>query len=343
MSSLNRHQLRELYRHLLLTRGLEERLERLWHDGRVSAPPIRSLGQEATGVGGAFALREGDWVAPSSRELGAVLVRGLAPREVLVRHLSMSGSPVGSSDQADRFTAPALGVLGPTGPLGTQLCVMNGVALGFRLRAEPRVCLAYLGDGASRTGAAHEGLNFAAVQGLPVLVLLVHNGWASGTRSDRQAAVADWLDVAGAYGLPAESVDGNDVLQVYDSALRGVQRARRGEGPSLIVAETYRMQAHADDTGAQHDAEALEAWARRDPITGFESYLVETGFESRPSLAVLREGVRRELDLAVEEALGSVGTGLEKPAVPAVPGESEPTPWTRRPMVYPDLQTHESG
>jgi TPP-dependent pyruvate/acetoin dehydrogenase alpha subunit len=335
---LTGEELRGLFRYLVLSRGLEERLEHLLKQGQVVGDLYGGRGQEGAVVGSAFALEEGDWLAPSLREMGALLTRGLDPRMLLLQYLARDGSPSAGRDKGLHLTVPHLGLLGPVGPLGAHLCVLNGVALAFRMRAERRVCLAYLGDGASRTGAAHEGLNLAAVQRLPLVVFLIHNRWAFATRSDQQAAVADWIDVAAAYGVVAASVDGNDVLQVYDETRRAVDRARRGEGVTMIVAETYRMHGHA-----QHDAqeyvpdEELAKWRARDPIHLFERYLIESGFESRASLAVVKEGVRRELAAAVEEALAAPLPDPEGARVRTVAGETIPVPWTRRAAVYEDL------
>ncbi len=338
MASLTREELRDLYRYLLLTRGLEERLERLFKQGQIVGGLYRSLGQEATAIGSAFALSDGDWLAPSIRDMGALLVRGLHPRDMLLQYMARKGSLCEGKDNTTHFTIPELGLLGPISPLGTQVCVLNGVALAFRLRGEPRVCMTYQGDGASRTGASHEGLNFAAVQRLPVIVILEHNRWAFATRSEREAAVEDWVDVAAAYGVPAASVDGNDVLEVYDAAREAVERARRGDGMTLIVAETYRMIGHAQHDPQHYvpEVELLE-WGERDPLARFQSYLLDSGFESRAALAVVKEGVRRLLDTAVDDALAAPMPEPEEALAGTLAGDTAAVPWTRRPHIYPDL------
>jgi pyruvate dehydrogenase E1 component alpha subunit/2-oxoisovalerate dehydrogenase E1 component alpha subunit len=309
LSSLTSEELRELFRYLVLSRGLEERLEHLLKQGQVVGDLYDGRGQEAAVVGSAFALEEGDWLAPSLREMGALLTRGLDPRLLLLQYLARDGSPSAGRDRAHHLTIPHLGLLGPIGPLGAHLCVLNGVALAFRMRGERRVCLTYLGDGASRTGAAHEGLNLAAVQRLPLVVILIHNRWAFGT-----------------------------VLQVYDETRRAVDRARRGEGVTLIVAETYRMQGHAQHDSQEYvPAEELHEWRARDPIDLFERYLIDSGFESRPSLAVVKEAVRRELAAAAEEALSAPMPEPEGARFRTVEGEDIPVPWTRREAVYEDV------
>ncbi len=339
MSSLSGEQLREIHRFLRLTRGLEERFERLFKQGKIVGGLYRSLGQEATAVGSAYALGEGDWLAPSIRDLGALLVRGLRPVEMLLQYTARAGSLTDGKDNTNHFTVPELGLLGPVSPLGTQLCVLNGMALAFQRRGEGRVCMTYQGEGATRTGSSHEGLNFAAVQRLPMVVVLEHNRWAFSTRSAREAAVRDWRDVARAYGVPALSVDGNDVLAVYDAARRAVDRARAGEGTTLIVAETYRMLGHAQHDAQRYvPAEELEAWRARDPIARFEAWLVANGFESEASLAEAAADVDRELDAAVDAALERPLPDPEE-AVTRVYAEGRADePWTRRhPVGYPEL------
>jgi pyruvate dehydrogenase E1 component alpha subunit/2-oxoisovalerate dehydrogenase E1 component alpha subunit len=314
---------------------MEERLEMLFKQGHVVGGLYRSLGQEATAVGSAYALEEGDWLAPSIRDVGAMLVRGLRAKEMLLQYTARGRSLTGGKDNTTHFSVPSLGLLGPISPLGTQLCVLNGVALAFRMRGERRICLTYQGDGASRTGASHEGLAMAAALNLPIVVVLEHNRWAFGTRSSRQAAVADWVDVAEAYGVPAVSVDGNDVLEVYDAALEAGGRARSGRGMTIIVAETYRMLGHAQHDGQSYvPKEELEHWRTQDPIRRFERYLLDYGFESESGLAAMRADVAAELDPAVEEVLAedypAPASALTR--VYADPGLDASVPWTRDPV-----------
>lgn len=339
MPTLTDHDFRALYRHLCLTRGLEKRVQRLFKQGKIVGSLYRSLGQEATAVGSAYALSPDDWLAPSTRDLGALLVRGLQPVEMLLQHMARAGSLCAGKDTTNHFTVPELGLLGPISPLGDQLCVLNGIALSFRLRSEPRVCMTYLGEGASRTGAAHEGINFAAVQRLPVVIILEHNRWAFSTRSGREAAVSQWTDVAEAYGIPSFQVDGNNVLSVYNAAREAVGRARRGVGPSLIVAESYRMVGHA-----QHDpqdyvpTEELERWRRRDPIDRYERYLVARGKLSEAGAAEIRRSVDAELDAAVKEALRQPLPEPEAAVTRVYADQAASRPWTRRSSVgYPDI------
>jgi TPP-dependent pyruvate/acetoin dehydrogenase alpha subunit len=326
--------MRTLYRLLWLTRAVEERLETLFKQGHVVGGLYRSLGQEATAVGCGHALAEGDWLAPSIRDLGALLARGLDPADVLRQYTARGTSLCAGKDNTNHFTVPELGILGPISPLGTQLCVLNGVALSFRNRGEPRVCLTFQGEGASRTGASHEGLSMASALELPIVVVLQHNRWAFGTPSTSVAAVEKWADVAGAYGVPAVTVDGNDVLEVYDAASQAVARARAGDGMTLIVSETYRMLGHAQHDGQKYvSPDELHEWRERDPVRRFEQYLVEFGFESTTGLDEIRSEVNAELDEATERVLGEGYPPAEeaRTRVYGNPALDPGVPWTRRP------------
>lgn len=339
VSTLSATQLRELYRYLYLTRALEERFENLFKQGQIVGGLYRSLGQEATAVGSAYALQEDDWVAPSIRDLGAVLVRGVEPRLMLRQYMARDNPWTGGRDNTTHFTVPDLGVLGPISPLGTQISVLNGVALTFRMRDVDRVCLAFQGDGASRTGAHHEGMNFAAVQDLPMVAVLEHNRWAFSTPSGRESAVDDWTDAAAAYGVPVDRVDGNDVLAVFDAAGSAVERARRGDGMQILVAETYRMLGHAQHDDQEYvPEEELEEWRRRDPLERYESYLEEAGVASEERCADIRREVEEELDAAVREALDTPRPDPRDAGARVWAGEDgTQVPWTRRsPVGYDD-------
>ena len=332
---ITRDDLATIFRALVLTRSVEERLERLFKQGHIVGGLYRSLGQEATAVGTASALEDGDWLAPSIRDLGAVLLRGLPALDVFLQYTARASGPCAGKDNTNHHTVVEYGILGPVSPLGTQLCVLNGVALAFRNRGEARVCMTYQGEGATRTGASHEGFAFAAALSLPIVIIIEHNRWAFSTRSDRVATVREWTDVAKAYGVPAIGVDGNDVLACRDAGVEAVARARRGDGPTIIVAETYRMLGHA-----QHDpqdyvpSEELEQWRARDPIARYERYLLEQGLITSEELQDIRHEVDLELDRTVEAALADPMPD-PRDAITRVYEAPEPdvTPWTRRPDV----------
>lgn len=306
MDALPTERLLELHRHLVLNRLLEERLVRLYRQGKLAGGMYRSLGQEATSVGSAFALEDGDLLSPLIRNLGSVLVRGVTPRQVLLQYLARADAPSRGKEAILHVSVPERGVYAPTAMLGTMVPVMAGMVLAERLVGRPTVALTYVGDGASSVGAFHEGLNFAAVQRLPLVVVLEYNRWAYSTPSEKQCAAAAFADKAAGYGLPAEIVDGNDVLSVHDACRRAVERARSGEGPTLVEARTYRLKGHAEHDGQAYvDPEELETWRRRDPIARFERLLGERGLLDAGQAGRVREEIGASLDADVEAALAS--------------------------------------
>ncbi len=343
LNDLSRTDLQSILRYMLLTRGLEERLEILFKQGHIVGGLYRSLGQEGTAVASAWALGDGDWLVPSIRDMGALFVRGLDVRDMLRQYTARGTSLCAGKDNTTHFTVPELGLLGPISPLGTQLCVLNGVALAFKQRNQPNVCMTYQGEGASRTGASHEGFSLAAALDLPIVVWLQHNRWSFGTESHRVSAVADWLDTARMYGVPAESVDGNDVLAVYSASQAAVDRARRGDGMTILVAETYRMLGHAQhDAQKQVSKENLAEWRKRDPIDRCEAELRDRG-STAADLEAIRNEVTRELTEAVDGVLSDPPPEA-KDAMTRVYAASEldaSVPWTRGPVSgYGNLTTH---
>lgn len=293
----------ELLYWLKLNRGLETRLANLFRQGKVLGGLYRSLGQEAISVGTAYALQPGDWYAPVIRNMGTCLVRGIAPRILISQYMARS-IPVGGRDNALHFGFLDQGMVSTISPLGGLVSVMAGVALAFRIRGERRVVMTYSGDGQTSTGAWHEGVNFAAVQNVPFVLVVENNGWAYSTPVGRQTRVTDLAERAKAYGIPGEIVDGNDVLAVHQVARRAVERARAGGGPTLIEAKTFRRLGHSehDDPRRYVPAAMFEEWERKDPIDRYERTLMEQGLTTRAAIADLEKRVETELDEAQEWA-----------------------------------------
>ncbi|QUV99183.1 thiamine pyrophosphate-dependent dehydrogenase E1 component subunit alpha [Chloracidobacterium sp. MS 40/45] len=297
--SLSREQQHEIYHYLKLTRLLEERLVNLYRQTKVVGGLYRSLGQEATAVGSAYALDKShnDMIAPLIRDLGAMLVMGATPRELLLQYMAKRDSPTRGRDLQIHYADLQRGFIGPISHLGDMLPVMCGIALGSRLRRESRVCLVYMGDGASSTGTFAEGMNFAAVQRLPVVVIVENNGYAYSTPTSRQMAVGHIVDKAVGFGVRGERVDGNDVLAVYDVTRRAVEHARAGGGVTLIEAVTFRMKGHAEHDDQRYvPKELLETWAARDPLQRYERHLLETGLATPDELEAITQRISRQLD-----------------------------------------------
>ncbi len=299
-------QQKALYRFLVLTRLLEERMVNLYRQGKIVGGLYRCLGQEATAVGTAFALEEGDLLAPLIRDVGATLVRGVTPFQVLCQHMARSGAPSGGKDGTLHFSIPGKGLYAPISMLGTLVPVMAGMVLADRALGKRTVAMTYLGEGGTSTGAFHEGINFAAVQKLPLVVVLEFNRWAYSTPFEKQCGALTLADKAPGYGVASAIVDGNDVLAVHEAARRAVEHARAGKGPFLLECKTYRLKGHAEHD-AQHyvDAAELDEWHRRDPIARFEAALDASGAVSAEERAAVRAAVEAELDEAVAAAEAS--------------------------------------
>ena len=330
VSDLTREQKLELYRFMRLNRVVEERLVNLYRQGKVVGGLYRSLGQEATSVGTAYALSKGDIVGPLIRNLGVVLVMGYSPRDVMTQYMARATSPSGGKDCNLHFGRPERGVISPISMLGALIPVMAGIALGARMQKKDLVAMTWIGDGGTSTGAFHEGLNFAAVQQLPLVVVAENNGWAYSTPFRKQTAARSLVDKAAAYGVAGDQVDGNDVFAVHAAARRAVDRARSGGGPTLLEALTYRMKGHAE-----HDAQAyvpkdeLEEWKRRDPLERCARTLVESAAASAEEIAAIDRAVGEEVDREVEAAekspLPSAEEALKNVYAPRIPeGEAAP-------------------
>jgi TPP-dependent pyruvate/acetoin dehydrogenase alpha subunit len=306
---MEKQQQLEIYYYLQLTRLLEDKLENLLKQGKIVGGLFRSLGQEATAVGSAFALdkNHNDIVSPLTRDMGAMMVMGAKPREVFSSYLARATSPNQGRDQNIHFTDLQRGFIGTVSPLGTLVSVMNGVVLGARLLGRKTVGMVYIGDGATSTGAFHEAANFAAVQNLPLVIVAEHNGYAYSTPTTKQMRIQNLADRAKAYGMPSEIVDGNDVEAVYEVARRAVDHAREGGGPTLIEAKTFRMRGHAAHDNQSYVAkELLEEWRRKDPIENFERRLVEHDIATAAELEEIKTRVEAllEEDLAWTESQG---------------------------------------
>jgi TPP-dependent pyruvate/acetoin dehydrogenase alpha subunit len=303
---LTRAQLLELYYYMRLTRSLEERLVNLYRQTKVVGGLFRSLGQEADAVGSAYALdrSKGDVLSPLIRNLGSMLVPGATPLEILRQYMAKGDSPTRGRELNIHFGDTVRGFIGQISHLGDMVPVMAGVTLSFKLRGEDRVGLVYVGDGATSTGAFHEGINFAAVQRCPLVVIVENNGYAYSTPTSKQTACASFKDKAVGYGIPGVRADGNDVVASYQVTKEAVDRARRGEGVTLIELMTYRRKGHAEhDNQSYVPAGEIERWAREnDPLDRFVKAL--TGREGVPpaELEQLDARVTAEIDRATDQA-----------------------------------------
>ncbi len=233
-------------------------------------------------VGTAMALAPQDWVAPLIRNVGAFLVRGYRPRDLFTQYMAKATSPTAGRDCNTHFGDIGRGVVAPISMLGAMIPVMVGVGWGSRLQGLDRVGLTYIGDGGTSTGDFHEGLNLASVWKAPMVLVAEHNQFAYSTPTSKQMAITDLVDRAKAYAIPAEIVDGNDLLAVSAATRRALDHARSGQGPYFLECKTMRMRGHAEHDDARYvPAELIEQWRAKDPIDRFTRRLLEEfGFTS---------------------------------------------------------------
>jgi pyruvate dehydrogenase E1 component alpha subunit/2-oxoisovalerate dehydrogenase E1 component alpha subunit len=298
----------ELYRGLLRNRLSDIALKRMVRQGVISKAWLGS-GEEAATIGPVHALRRGpggDVVAPMIRNSGACHEMGMPIADILRSYMATHDAPTRGRD--GHYGDMAHGVLAPISHVGDMVPVVTGVALSFQMRGEDRVAVTWIGDGSTKTGTVHEGFNFAAVRRVPAIFIIQNNQVALGTRLDQHHVMTDFSDWPKAYGMWGGVFDGNNVLDAYALTTLAVERCRRGEGPALLVAETFRMGGHAthDEAEARRtfDGAMFTQWGRRDPIALFEEHLADDGV-ARSALEQVELEVEREIERAEAEALES--------------------------------------
>src|SRR5580692_12980212 len=316
---LSKQQVIELYRWMLLNRRMETALENLYKQGKVVGGVYFGLGQEGCSCASAYALGEDDWLGPMIRNQGAMLVRGFTAADIMRQYMAKGDSPTWGRDASSHFgDFEKRNVCAPISMLGELIGVMTGVCLGARLQGKNVAGLTYVGDGGQSTGVTYESLNFAAVQNVGLVLVVENNLWGYSTPADMQFRVKDLAERAIAYGIPGVIVDGTDACQIYDAAHEACERARRGEGPTLIEAKMMRMKGHAIHDAAEYVPKPLfEYWRKRDPIARFEKYLLGkkwiTPQENEKLIADVEQELEADRDFAVaspmpepESAVGGV-------------------------------------
>ena len=305
--NLTSDQLLHLYYWMRLTRALDERLMLLYNQGKILGVAFSQRGHEAISVGAAYALGPEDVIAPMHRDMGSYLVRGMSARRIVAQHLGrVTGPSRGRDGNMHGLGDMSLGIVGFVSMLPSSVPVTIGVGLSFWLREESRVALTIFGDGGTSTGKWHESLNFAGVFKLPVVLICQNNQYAYSTPLSRQFAIQDIADRAAGYGFPGVVVDGNDVLAVYEVTRQAVERARRGDGPTLIECKTMRMKGHAAHDDARYvPDELLEEWVKKDPIRRYEKVLRDQGLLRPEVQRAIEERVLADLEDAQAFALDS--------------------------------------
>jgi len=299
-TDLSEARAKELYRRLYTSRLIDERGRKLFRQGRMLGNMYTAVGQEAITLVPAFCLNEQDFIGPSHRELPASVGKGVPLKAIFAQILARAVSPDRGKSHPCHYGYAPLRVLTPASTVAAQYVVATGVALAYKLQKNGNVAIAYTGDGGTARGDFHEALNFGAVHNLPIVYFIQNNLWAESVPLHLQTKLTNLSDRAKAYGMPGVTIDGNDVIEVYETASAAIARARSGEGPTLIEGKTYRWYGHSEiDPANYRSDEEVAAWKAKDPLPRYEKLLVDEG--------VLKPGegaaIQAEIGKEIEDAL----------------------------------------
>jgi len=301
-SSLDKSQLLDLYRTMLMIRRFEEKAMELFGRGVIPGLIHLSIGQEAVAAGVCANLRKDDYVLSTHRGHGHCIAKGADPSKMMAELLGKETGYCKGRGGSMHIAVPDLGILGCTGVVGAGIPIATGVGLSIQIRRTDQVVVSFFGEGATNTGAFHEGLNLAATWKLPIVFACENNMYMEFTPIKETTPVSDMAEKAAAYRMPSEVVDGMDVLKVFQASRRTVERVRSGSGPSLLEFKTYRYRGHHEGDvkrGATYRSEdEIKAWEARDPILSLRNHLLKSIGVSEPELS----GIHNEVDARLEEA-----------------------------------------
>ncbi|MGD8620713.1 MAG: thiamine pyrophosphate-dependent dehydrogenase E1 component subunit alpha [Anaerolineales bacterium] len=297
--------LREMYWTMLLARRLDERAWILHRQGKI-AFHISGIGQEAAQVGAAFALERGkDWFVPYYRDLALMLALGFTPRDFILGLMGKKGEPTsGAKQMPSHWSLKDANVVSHSSPVATQTTHAAGIGLGIKLSGGDEVVLTSIGEGSTSQGEWYEGVNWAAVHNLPVIFLVENNIYAISVPQQQQMATENVAQKANGLGLPGYSIDGLDARVVYETVAEAAERARAGEGPTLVEVLVSRMTPHSsdDDDRTYRSREEVEQMKADDPLPKFEQELKSEGILTEEKIEELEEKARHEIQEAVEFA-----------------------------------------
>ncbi|MSQ27239.1 MAG: thiamine pyrophosphate-dependent dehydrogenase E1 component subunit alpha [Dehalococcoidia bacterium] len=295
----------EIYETMCLSKAMDDRVWVLAHSGEI-ALAVSCHGHEALQVASIYALRRGyDWMVPYYRDSAAALAMGLTPRDMMLAFFARrEDSFSGARQFPNHFSSRTLNILSGSSDIATQIPHGVGIALASKMRKEDRVTITYFGDGATSEGDFHEAMNFAAVLKIPVIFLCENNEYAISVPRRKQMAIDDISNKAVGYGMPGVSVDGRDVFAVYRAVQEAAARARRGEGPTLVVANTYRIDPHTsnDPDRFYRDPKEITEQRKHDPVLRFSAFLNQHGFLTEEQDAAIAARVAAQVDEATDYA-----------------------------------------
>jgi pyruvate dehydrogenase E1 component alpha subunit len=292
-----------IYYYLYLTRYTDEVSVKKYKQGRLEENVHSCLGEEAIAIGSGIQLRPEDYVLPSLRARGYFFAKGISSKLMMAGMYGRVTGPARGKNTSHHMGDMKHGVLCGSGLVGGSIPLAVGAALAVKMSCRNSVVMVSFGDGAASRGDFHESLNMAAVWKLPVIFVCENNGWAQGNSAAKERAVEKLSVRAAAYGMPGVTVDGNDVLAVYDAAEKAIAQARRGDGPTLLECVTHRWAGHsAKDVDAYRDRKEVESFKQYCPIARYQKYLLEQGTFTADEIANMEQAVRKEADEAVEFA-----------------------------------------
>jgi pyruvate dehydrogenase E1 component alpha subunit len=290
--------------YMFLMREVEERIEKkLYRQGKIAGGVYVGRGQEAISTGAALAADPEDILFPCHRDMAAYFIRGIHPRQIFAQYMGRVGGPTRGRDGNMHMGDLRLKIVAIISAIGAAIPVAAGAAFAQKYKGDSGVTLCFFGDGATSRGDWHEGVNFAAVLKLPLILICNNNQYAYSTPLDKQMVCANVADRGPAYGIPAEIVDGNDAFAVYEATHRAAQHARAGLGPYLLECKTFRMTGHAaHDSASYVPPELFAEWAAKDPILRVERLMIEKGWKTRPEIDAACARIRQEVDEAIQWA-----------------------------------------
>ena len=297
---LNKEQLISLLRTMLTIRNFELRLSELFAAGKIPGFVHLCAGQEAVAAGVCANLRKDDYITSNHRGHGHCIAKGGDLKRMMAELFAKSTGYCKGKGGSMHIADLDLGILGANGIVGGGLAIAPGAGLSAKLRGTDQVTACFFGDGASNEGTFHEGVNLASVWHLPVIFVCENNLYGISTRQDQHQNVQDVSDRARAYGIPGVTVDGNDVMAVYETVYESVKRARTGEGPTLIECKTYRQRGHFEgDPMAYRSREEMEEWRKKDPLHRFQARLLEMSVLTEPDIETMEQEIRDRIEEAV--------------------------------------------
>ena len=292
-----------MYQKMLLARLFEKRAAELFQSGRLPGFLHSYLGEEAVAVGVCSTLRKDDYITSTHRGHGHMIAKGARVDRMMAELFAKQSGYCQGKGGSMHIADFSIGVVGATGIVGSGIPIAAGVALACQMRGSDRVVSCFFGDGASNTGAFHEGVNLAAVWHLPVVFVCENNLYAESTPQHDHQCIQNVSRRAAGYGMPGTSVDGNDIFSVYGAAMEAVARARRGEGPTLLECKTYRWMGHyVGDPATYRSREELQMWMQQCPIRRLETHITDKGLATEAELSDIRSLVDSQIDNAVKFA-----------------------------------------